>query len=308
LYLSIRGIRQQEVDQLILEQGSNACSIYLMNEMTRIITEQRIQGSLLDDILASRITEDEIKKKAYYIGFQLEAPYFMIGLSISNNSGNGPDEYSFKHELISDISLFLKDRKMNALIGEKRGCIVILFSECLLLKTQSDKKSFCQSLLNYCFKKYPQYQLFAGISSSSELLEETSQLYDECLSAIKVANNNRNLVFFDSLGIEGVMYHMKNVKPIEKFIKKKLGNLIEEDQSKDMELTKTLYSYLNNGCNVHKTARAMNFSISGLRYRLKKVNEILETDINIPSVGYQIFLALQFFIYWVKLIWKSLWI
>ena len=50
---------------------------------------------------------------------------FMIGLSKSNHSGDGPDEYSFKHELMSDISLFSKDRKkMNALIGEKRGCNV----------------------------------------------------------------------------------------------------------------------------------------------------------------------------------------
>lgn len=293
-----KGNNPQDVDRLILEQGANACSIYLMNERTRVMTEQRIQGSLLDDILASRVTNDEIKKKAYYIGFQLEAPYFMIGLSKSIQNEKVLDDYGFKHELMSDISLYLKDRKINALLGEKLGNIVILFSESVTLKSEGNKEGFCQSLLEFCSKKYPEYQLYAGISSSSQHIEAASELYDECLSALKVTNKQRKFVFFDSLGIEGVMYHMKNVKPIEKFIKKKLGNLIEEDKSRDMELTKTLYSYLSNGCNVHKTARAMNFSISGLRYRLKKINEILQTDINIPSVGYQIYLALQFFMYW----------
>ena len=64
-----------------------------------------------------------------------------------------------------------------------------------------------------------------------------------------------------------------------------------------MELTKTLFHYLNNGCNLNKTARAMNFSISGLRYRLQKINELLETDINVPDVSYQIYSSLKLLIY-----------
>ncbi|KAA9016479.1 XylR N-terminal domain-containing protein [Niallia endozanthoxylica] len=288
----------QEVDQLFLEQGSMACSLYLMNERTRIMTEQRIQGNLLDDLLAKRISEDEIRKKAFYIEFQLEGPYFMIGLSKPKESLEDTDEYGALHELTSDISLFLKDRKINALLGEKWGHIVILMSEGLPINSTKNKNGFCQSLIDYCSRKYPEYQLKAGISSTTEKIEEASQLFDECLSALKVANDRRKVVFFDSLGIEGVMYHMKNVKPIEKFIKKKLGNLIKEDKFKDMELTRTLYCYLNNGSNLYKTARTMSLSISGLRYRLRKINEILETDINNPKVGSQIFLALQFFIYW----------
>jgi len=60
-----------------------------------------------------------------------------------------------------------------------------------------------------------------------------------------------------------------------------------------MELTKTLYYYLENGSNVHKTARAMNFSISGLRYRLGRLNELLQADINTPYIKHEIYLALQ---------------
>lgn len=63
-----------------------------------------------------------------------------------------------------------------------------------------------------------------------------------------------------------------------------------------MDLTKTLYHYLNTGCNVHKTARVINFSISGLRYRLQRINEILQTDINEPNHSYQLFLALKYLI------------
>ncbi len=79
-----------------------------------------------------------------------------------------------------------------------------------------------------------------------------------------------------------MLLQTKNLDTIEKFAHKVLGNLIEEDKNKNMELTKTLYHYLENGSNVHKTARAMNFSISGLRYRLGRLNEILKMDLNTP--------------------------
>ena len=106
-------------------------------------------------------------------------------------------------------------------------------------------------------------------------------------------NNQQNLVFFDSLGIVGMLFQTKNPATIEQFAYKVLSNLIEEDKSKNMELTKTLHYYLANGCNVNKTARAMNFSINGLRYRLAKINEILQLDISQDYNRHEIYLALQ---------------
>ena len=148
-----------------------------------------------------------------------------------------------------------------------------------------------------CSSKYPSRDFTFGISSSTARIEEASQLYEESTTSLQIANHYQKVVFFEFLGIEGIMFQMENDR-LQKFIKMKLGSLIEEDKHKDMELTKTLFHYLNNGCNINKTARAMNFSITGLRYRIQKINELLETDINIPDVGYQIYLSLKLLIYW----------
>ena len=75
-----KDLKIQEVDKLILEQGALACSLYLFNERTRIQTELRMQGDLLDNILSNSMTFEEISKKSYYVGFQLNAPYFMIAI------------------------------------------------------------------------------------------------------------------------------------------------------------------------------------------------------------------------------------
>lgn len=291
----------QEVDKLIIQHGALACSLYLLNERTRFNTEQRIKGKFLDDILSKQISFEEMTKRAYYIGFQLNDPYFMIAIDTLLQKPSVEEEMGFNDDLINDISIFMKNRGLNALFGQKSGKVIILLSECLLLKNKMNKENFCKSLIDYCSNKYPQYLFKVGISSNTSSIEEASQLYEECLSALRVANRHQKIIFFDSLGIEGIIFQMKNINPIQKFIYKKLGKLIEEDKNRNMEFTKTLYYYLSNGSNVHKTARAMNFSISGLRYRLQKINEILQIDINSPSVGYQMFLSLRFLIYWGEL-------
>ncbi len=132
-----------------------------------------------------------------------------------------------------------------------------------------------------------------GVSSNSPSIEHAANLYDESLASVKVANRHQNLVYFDTLGLVGILLQANNLDTIEKFAYKVLGNLIEEDKNKNMELTKTLYYYLENGSNVHKTARAMNLSISGLRYRLGRINEILQMEISTPYIRHEIYVAMQ---------------
>jgi len=292
--------KPQEVDKLILEQGALACSLYLFNQSTMIQTELRMQGNLLDTILSNRMTFEEISKKAYYVGFELNSPFFMIAVSPNQEKLTIRDELELNDRLINDISQFLKDRKVNALLGQKSGKLIIFLSEDLSLKSQNSKKKFCQSMQDYISKKYSSYDLKFGISSSSANVVDASHLFDESTSALQIANHYQKVVFFEFLGIEGMIIQSENER-LQTFIKRKLGALLEEDKKKDMELTKTLFHYLNNGCNINRTSRAMNFSISGLRYRLQKINELLDADINVPDVGYQIYLSLKLMIYWGEL-------
>ena len=290
----------QEVEKLILEQSSLVCSLYLLNDLTRIQTEQRMQGNLLDDLLTHQISHEELSKKAYYIGFQLKDPYFMIAIRVNSQDSTMKEELEYNDQFVNELSIFLKDRNINALVGQKSGKIIVLLSEEKLLKSEVNKKKICQTLSDYFSRKYPFHRFSFGISSSSPSLDEVIQLYDESSSALQAANHYQKIVCYDHLGLEGILLQMNNDN-LQKFIQKKLGRVIEEDKNKDMELTKTLYYYLSHNCNINKTARAMNFSVTGIRYRVHKINELLDADINQPDVGYQIYVFLKLLIHWGKL-------
>lgn len=115
----------QEVDKLILEHGALACSLYLLNERTRFNTEQRIKGHFLEDILSNRMTLEELTERAYYLGFQLKDPYFMIAVHSLLQKPSVKEELEFNDELINELSAFMKDQRINALFGQKSGKVII---------------------------------------------------------------------------------------------------------------------------------------------------------------------------------------
>jgi purine catabolism regulator len=284
----------QEVDKMILEHAAMACSLYLLNERTRIQAEQRMRGSLLEDILSKRITLDEVMKRAHYIDFNLRnANFFMIAFNRFVNHRTVEEEFEFNDQFISELSRFFEERKINALIGQQFGNIIVLLSENKQLKQQTKKEELCATLIRHCMKKHSSYEFKLGVSSTSSSIKDASNLYEESVACLKVAARNKAVVFFDELGIVGILFQTRDSNALKRFAYKTLGSLLEEDKAKDMELTKTLYYYLNNSCNVHKTARGMNFSVSGLRYRLQRLNEILQLDFNEPYIGHQLYLALQ---------------
>lgn len=283
-----------EVDSLILEQASMACSLYLLNERTRIQAEQRMRGSLLEDILSKRITKTEIIKRAHHIDFDWkDTGFFMVAFNRFIQHRTIKEEMEFNDQFIDDLSHFFQSRKLNAIIGQKSGHVVILLTEEEDWKNQREKEELCAALLRYCSQKYPDCRLKLGVSSSSDSIEDALNQYEETQACLKIAVHNQDIIYFDSLGIVGILFQTRNQDGLHKFASKTLGSLLKEDKLKNMDLTKTLYHYLNNGCHVKKTARAMNFSVTGLRYRLQRIADILKMDVNEPSVMHQIYLALQ---------------
>jgi sugar diacid utilization regulator len=282
-----------EADKMILGQAALACSLHFLNERTRFNTEQRIRGSFLNDILNKAISASEIVIRAHYIEFELKPPYFMVSLHQSYVESSMKEKIEFTDQLMNDLFKYLETKQVKGIIGKKSDDVIILFSEPSLATGYTDKESFCKSLFDYCTKIYYPALFKMGISSSKSLIEDASKLYKESIASLKMAKDKQNPVFFDALGIVGMLLQTKDLEAVEDFAYKILGSLIEEDRSKNMELTKTLYYYLENGSNAYKTARAMNFSINGLRYRLKRVNEILQLDINTAYSRHEIYLALQ---------------
>ena len=69
-------------------------------------------------------------------------------------------------------------------------------------------------------------------------------------------NNQKQQVFlFSTIGHISILLDARNPQELENYANNILGAIYDYDIQKSSELLKTLYFYLNNECNLHKTAR-----------------------------------------------------
>ncbi|MDF2790735.1 MAG: transcriptional regulator, partial [Neobacillus sp.] len=121
---------------------------------------------------------------------------------------------------------------------------------------------------------------------------QTVTLYNETLAALRTTNNRKNVYYFEDLGIESVLFQLQDDVLIERFVNQHIGRLLEADSS-EFELIKTLYTYIDNGSSINNTAKELSMSISGLRYRLTKISEILNHDLNDTQYAFTLYLAIN---------------
>lgn len=283
----------KEVDAMILEKAASACSIYLLNEKNVFEAEQRVRGHFLEEILSNRLSKKDIFKKGHYIGVDLERPFYIVVLDYFAASSKVNDELELYDNLITTISKFLIGQDMTPLLSQRSGHIAMWFPQFNTQNQKIDIERVCRQLIEHCKSAYPRYQFKSGISLGSASIDEIANEYAQALAALKVADNKHHIMPFESLGLAGIIFQSGNVDTIRKFSNQILGKMLSCDKNKNAEILGTLYFYLKNGGNLEQTAQEMSLSISGLRYRVKKITDLLQKDLREPTTMYKLYLAVQ---------------
>ncbi|WP_342043514.1 helix-turn-helix domain-containing protein [Bacillus sp. OTU2372] len=281
-----------ELDYMIIEKAAITSSLILMNESIKVNTEQTIKRSFLNDILEGRLAKEEMYKIAYYLDFNPSSTYWMLTLERFVEEAKIEHEIAFNEEWIRHIHLFLKERKINSIVSQKLNKIIILLEYPTFESLHLSQSTFIDQLLKHCSRRFPKYRITVGVSSVIQEFSQTATLYKETLAALRATNNQKNVYYFEELGIESVLFQIQDDVLIERFVNQHIGRLLEAD-SHEFELIKTLYAYIDNGSSINNTAKELSMSISGLRYRLAKISEILNHDLNDTQYAFTLYLAIN---------------
>ncbi|MGK7376962.1 XylR N-terminal domain-containing protein [Planococcus sp. 1R117A] len=278
-----------ELDYMVIEKAGLTSSIILLNENIKINTEQNIKRSFLDDILERRLTEEEMYKVSYYLNFDSSSSYWM--LTIDRDRKEIENEIAFNEELIRSIYLFLNERNINAIVSQKLDKIIILIEYPSFENLNISQAKFIDHLFKYCLRRFSKYKFCIGVSTVIEKFMDIALLYNETLAALRATNEETHVSYFKKLGLESVLFQIQDEVLIERFVDQHIGKLLAID--KEFDLIRTLYAYISNGNSINNTSKKTSRSISGLRYRLAKISEILNQDLTDTEALFSIYLAIN---------------
>ncbi|MFJ7513214.1 XylR N-terminal domain-containing protein [Peribacillus simplex] len=283
--------RDSKDDIMLLERIANAASLILLNEKTSLESLERMKGSFLEQIVNNFYSSNqEIINRGKYISLELDLPFNMAVLDYENKQGQNENEWLFHEQILEMTFQYFKKQRNHVLIGQRDGKII------LLVTRESTNKTTISDVLKkfiiFLETAYPKCSFKIGFSNEGEKIENAVQYYEEATVALRLTTKKK-VVGFESLGIVGVLINSQNISGIKMIAKQELGLLYDLGDEKKVALIKTLYVFLLNGGNIKQTMNELSLSKSGLMYRIKKIETIMEKDLRNPKNSYQLLLILD---------------
>ncbi|WP_294405960.1 PucR family transcriptional regulator [uncultured Clostridium sp.] len=141
------------------------------------------------------------------------------------------------------------------------------------------------------FKNYSQIK-HIGISSFSNSITNISKSYKQAADAkLTAIKNGSFLICYDDMGIEKLLLNVTDSEILKQIYEKYLGSIHAYDKLHNSDYENILKIYLKNNCCIQAVARETYTHRNTINYRIKKIKEILQTDLDNSEENFNYMLA-----------------
>lgn len=260
-------------DFLFLERLSVVASLYYLNDKVRFETTERLKISFLDRLIYGEFSSDEeMLRHSQYISPPLKPPYYIASIKYSRKNTK-PEPFDL-YNLIFQIARLLDIYRINGLISLKDDHLIIFIysvAEDTLLENR------LRTILRELQNKSPGINYKVGISNKFYKLDELNIHIKQAEQAMYFPRNHL-ITSHKDLGFIGTLVGQMDHDQIKIIAKEELKGLLT-DEVKDQELLYTLYIFLKNNGKLEKTTKDLSLSIGGIKYRIQKIEKILNKDL-----------------------------
>ncbi|MCL6575433.1 XylR N-terminal domain-containing protein [Kyrpidia sp.] len=288
-HLCVVGAKPMGEGELILaERASNICAIHLFQERL-LMKEARLHlADFLDEVIGGRHDEQTLVRRARLLDINPEEPRRLVAFRVE------------QEEQMMEVFYFLQQKYPEFELFPKNGYLIGLYSE-VQRRSGDTPDEFLQSVFNTCQKKFKVIRMLAGCGRLAQSVVSIGRSYDDAVSIVDFLDvlETSGVPLRSRFGVyeqfQTVLILMKAAshQELADFYRSVLGRLEAYDQKHRGELLTTLRAYLAHTGNIRKVAGALYVSETGLRYRLRKIEELCRINLDDGEDRFKIHLALQ---------------
>jgi hypothetical protein len=239
------------------------CSLYLRDKQT----DDRINVAFQSAIYQEQIPESILRVLNQY-GFSTQTPYSVLvirNLDSISRITSPLNRYGLKYHLFQHDNLHV------------------------LIYDSAQKQISLEELIEvicYCDS------ITVGISDATHLLKEIGVAYKHAQFSLAVAEHwKRTSACFGELGVYQLLFYAPDIAFLQAQYQRQLGNLEKYDLEHNSDYIHTLKVYLESDCDLLETAARMHTHRNTVVYRIRKIKEILCSDLNNSAVKFDIMLS-----------------
>jgi sugar diacid utilization regulator len=260
-------------------QTALTCAGIMVKQNEFLLLEQQNKEAFLYDLLYGNIeTDQDIVSRGEIWGWDLESPQGVIVFELEEY-----EKYSNDDEIVKQV-LEIAQREITVtgekpILLRKKGEVVVLIT---VRKTFWQEQKATLDLLVKKIKSKAEEQfspriIRVGVGRVYDQPSEIFRSYQEAKVALELGSLLKTpsvTPFFSDMGLARILYN-HDYQELQDFYKETLGALERYDKEQSSDLLNSLEHYLLCRCDLKTAADALFLHPNTLRYRLKKIEEVL---------------------------------
>jgi len=266
--------------------------VEVSREISNAIVLSRIEENSLTHFLSNILfgdgeLEGDAIEKAAYFGYNLAGECCICVIDI-----DGFERFlklKNLHDEVSISKIKITFRKIVQDILEKHALKVPIIDKDDAVIFFNRAEENCMSRLDKALKEIKEaikkrmdgLSVSVGIGASYKDLKMMKQSLNEAELAIdsaKCQGLDDTITKYKDIGIYGLLFSVKNKNVLENYFLDTLGSISNND--KENNLLQILEMYLNENCNITITAEKLFLHRNTLKYKIKKIEELLNCDLH----------------------------
>lgn len=284
-YLSVveDGDSLTEFDRLVLTYGADVCAIEMAKNRAIATAVEQTRGDWIQMWLSGTPADDDhLRTRAQRSGFETNARFAVAVFRARDSAGQAVPLES----LISLARDDMSRRGINGAVGQYVDLIVALYpldeDDAVAI---ARLRSGVDDLRKQLALRARRGQVSAGISRPAEGMSSLRDAYREAKDAIGIAqelSDHDSTTLYGDLKLYQLLLALKerNLEHLQRFCHDALSPLIDHDQRKQSELVRTLSGFFAANGNLAKAAQELDVHRNTLVYRLERIAELTELDLD----------------------------
>jgi PucR family transcriptional regulator, purine catabolism regulatory protein len=291
-YLSVIGTDEQidDVDALVAEHGAGACALEMAKQKAVSETEKRLRGTFLDRVLLGDVGQQEAIQQGERFEHDMTQTHIAIVLR-----WRGQKDNPSLRRLETIVNAVVALHRTSALVWQREKENEIVVFHATDAKDPVDTSlRLANRLIEEAETQVVGQQIAVGIGQPARDISTWRSTYRDAVQAMELANRlqTETALYIGDLGVYQLILSLSEREKLIHFCEGTLGPILEYDLRNNADLIKTLEAFFNAHGNLSQTAEALIVHRNTLLYRMRRINEIAEIDMERPETRLALHLAL----------------
>lgn len=280
----------------VLQFSASLCALQLHKKLELRQERQTHKEAFLFDLLYGNIKDkEEFIEYGKIWGWDFSLPHIVIVFSLVdyNYFSNDKEIINQLFRIVEQVQIQKNQPKPIVMIKQNQVVTLLSVENSDYEKSISEIRSFSEAVIKRAEKMDGVNKVASGIGKIYASPVDLFRSYQEAKVAFELGLLLKiDTPFFTYLGLERILYN-HDLQDLKEFYQHAIGGLLEYDKKTDGNLMETLDALVANQFDMGKTSSSLFLHRNTLRYRVKKIEEILHVKLDDLNVKLDLTAALK---------------